>query len=146
MFPLALGTLVIATALIGLANAIYFIGVTHRLFAPDASWIPRVSRMSEDTCARIVDTPYARVFGLSNAAYGAAWYLIVAGLGTRLILGGTLPFCGLLIVLAAGTVLFSVYLAWALIQRLEVRCPLCFLGHGLNTLILVELLIACAST
>jgi hypothetical protein len=37
-----------------------------------------------------------------------------------------------LLLAAAGTVGFSAWLAWALVVRLRVLCPLCFLGHGIN--------------
>ncbi len=138
-----LAILLAIAALVGLADALYFVGVTYGLLRPDASWIPRVCQMSEDTCATITETRYARVFGLPNAVFGAVWYLIVLGLAGVVLSRGSLPYCTLFLLAAAGVVLFSVYLIWALVQRLDVFCPLCYLGHGLNFSIMVLLGAAC---
>lgn len=92
---------------------------------------------------RILDTPYARVFGLSNAAYGLAWYVILGALATWALITGELLLCVGLMVVAAGTVLLAVYLIWALLVKLETICPLCLLGHGVNASILGVLWLAC---
>lgn len=133
-----------ALSLVGIADAAYFVGVTYRWFAPDARWIPQVCRMDEDTCARIVDTRYGRALGLPNAAFGLAWYAVVLGLAGVVLATGSLPACSVFLTLAAGTVLFSVYLIWALVQQLDVDCPLCYLGHGLNLSILFAIAAGCA--
>lgn len=141
---LGLGTTLGLLAIVGIADAAYFIGVSYRWLAPDAPWIPRVCRMDEGTCARIVDTSYGRALGLPNAVYGAAWYLVVLGLAGTLLVTGQMHACLLFLIASVGTVLFSVYLLWALVERLEVHCPLCYLGHGLNLSILVAIALACA--
>lgn len=141
---IVVGALLALAALVGLLDAGYFVGVAYGLMRPDASWVPRACRMDEETCASIVDTAYGRVFGLPNAVYGAAWYAVVLALAGTLLAGGAMPSCRLALLAAAGAVLFSVYLIWALVQRLGVRCPLCYLGHGLNLTILVLLAVGCA--
>lgn len=133
-----------AAALVGLADALYFVAVTYRWIAPDAAWVPRACRMDEATCARIVDTRYGRALGLPNAVFGAVWYLAALATGAWLAVHGALPSCGPLLVVAAGVVLFSVYLLWALVQQLAVDCPLCYLAHGLNLVILLLFGAACA--
>ncbi len=140
---LGLGTALALLAIVGIADAAYFIGVSYRWLAPDAPWIPRVCRMDEGTCARIVDTSYGRALGLPNAVYGAVWYLLVLGLAGAFLATGRVYACLAFQLAAAGTVLFSVYLLWALRKRLEVHCPLCYLGHAINTAILVVLLVIC---
>lgn len=124
-----------ALAVVGLADALYFTLVTYRLVRPDSRWLPRVCRMDEATCARVVDTPYARVLGLPNAVYGMAWYALV--LASALAPGPFVAAGGrpALVAVAALTVLLSAYLAWALLARLRVACVLCFLGHGVNVAI-----------
>lgn len=136
MAALLIALLLILVAGLGLLVSVYFTFVTYEWIRPDAPWIPRVCRMDEQTCARIVDTPYARAFGAPNSLFGIAWYLGVAGIGLMHIFAGELAPCSLLILAAAGVVAFSVFLAWSLIQRLEVHCPLCYLSHGLNALVL----------
>lgn len=140
---LVLAGLIALAGLLGLADSLYFVAVTYGWMAPDAPLVPRACRMDEDTCARIVDTSYGRVFGLPNAAYGAVWYLVVLGLAAALATTGSIGSCPLVLTAAAGTVMFSVYLMWALAQRLDVRCPLCYLAHGLNMSLLVLLALAC---
>ena len=58
----------------------YFTAVAYRWIKPDANWIPSFCRMGEQTCASIVFTPRARVFGLPNSLLGQVFYvaLIVA--------------------------------------------------------------------
>ncbi len=142
---LSLGIATGVLAIVGIADAAYFVGVSYRWFAPDARWIPQVCRMEEETCATIIDTRYGRAIGgLPNAVYGMAWYLIVLGLAGVILTIGYVPACTLFLLAAAGTVMFSVYLIWALVEKLDVACPLCYLGHGLNLAILVTLAIACS--
>lgn len=141
---LALGTATGLFAIVGLADAAYFVGVSYRWFAPDARWIPQVCRMEEETCATIVDTRYGRALGPPNAVFGMAWYLIVLGLAGVILRMGYVPACTLFLLAAAGTVMFSVYLIWALVEKLDVACPLCYLGHGLNLAILGALTVACS--
>lgn len=132
-----------ALALVGLLDALYFVGVTYRWLRPDAPWLPRVCRMDGATCARVVDTPEARFFGLPNSVLGAAWYLLVLAAAGQALATGSLPHCLPLLLVAAFTVAFSAYLAWALLVRLRAPCPLCFLGHAVNVGLLVLLLLAC---
>lgn len=132
-----------ALALVGLANALFFISVTYRWVRSDAPWLPRVCRMDEGTCARVVDTPQARVFGLPNSVLGAAWYLVVLAAAGQALATGSLRYCLPLLLVAAFTVVFSAYLAWALVAQLRIVCVLCFLGHGVNVALLALLAWAC---
>ena len=140
--PALLG-LILALAAVGALDALYFVLVTYRVVPPDAAWLPRVCRIDEATCARIVDTPEARALGPPNAVLGLAFYLLVAAAAAAGLLTGTLPGCALLLAAALGATALSAYLAWALLARLRARCVLCFLGHGLNAALLVALALAC---
>jgi uncharacterized membrane protein len=138
-----LGLLLVLIGLAGLLDAAYFVGVTYGWVASEARWVPRACRMDQDTCASIVDTSYGRALGLPNAVYGLGWYSVLAAAGTALLVLGRLPGCSLLVVVGALVVLFSVYLAWSLVQKLDVFCPLCYIAHGLNGLALVALVLVC---
>lgn len=138
--------LLLALAAVGFLDALYFVLVTYRVIPPDPRWLPNVCRMDEATCARVVDTPYARVFGLPNAVYGLAWYAIVGAAAAGALASGALPFCAPLVVASAATVAFSAYLAWSLLVKLRTPCPLCFLGHGVNAAILAALVAGCRFT
>lgn len=142
---LTVGILTGLVALVGIADAAYFVGVAYRWFRPDARWIPQVCRMDEDTCASIVDTRYGRVLGgVPNAVFGLAWYVIALGAAGWILVAGHLPTCTLFLIAAAGVVMFSVYLIWALVEKLDVPCPLCYLGHGLNLSLLILYTLACS--
>ena len=56
---LAIGLL----AAVGLAIASYFTAVALHWMKPDARWVPAFCRLEERTCASVVFTPSARVFG-----------------------------------------------------------------------------------
>ncbi len=139
MFAIILALLLATAATVGLANALYFVAVTYGWIHPEARWIPRVCRMEEKTCATIVETPYASALGLPNAAYGTVWYATLIALAITIATTGALPYGVLFLFASVFVALFSVYLIWALVQRLDVFCPLCYLGHALNFLIVILL-------
>lgn len=127
---LAIGLL----AAVGLAIASYFTAVALHWMKPDARWIPAFCRLEERTCASVVFTPSARVFGPPNSLLGQLFYLaLLAGAVSNwltdprlwtLYLGGSLLTVGL-----------GVYLSYALLFVLRVPCPLCFTSHGINAII-----------
>lgn len=135
--------ILLALAILGFLDALYFVLVDAGRLRPDARLVPPVCRMDEKTCARVLDTGYARVFGVSNAALGLVWYGIVAAAAGFAVVEGRMPFCLFLAVAAGVTVLVSVYLLWALVARLRTACPLCFAGHAINALIFSAFVGAC---
>lgn len=137
------GALILILSVLGFLNASYFVLVTYGFIAPDPRWLPTFCRMDEGTCASIVTTRYASVFGLPNALYGMVWYVATACAGVSLLATGRVPFCLPLIGIALGTVVLGVYLAWALLSRLRVACVLCFFGHGVNTALLLLFVLVC---
>jgi len=75
-------------AIVGLAIASYFTAIAYHWVQPDASWIPTFCRMDEKTCASIVFTDEARVFGLPNSLLGQLYYLtLLVGVGLRAVEG-----------------------------------------------------------
>lgn len=142
MAPAWIPAALLALAAVGVLDALYFVLVTYGVARPDTKWVPRFCRMDEASCARVLDTRYARVLGLPNAVYGLAWYAVVGAAATLASLGEPLP-CAPLLAGSAATVLLSAYLAWALLARLRVPCPLCFLGHAVNAALLAALALAC---
>jgi uncharacterized membrane protein len=120
-------------ALAGLAIAGYFTGVSYRLIAPDTPFIPRRCRLGAATCARVLDSPQARVFGLPNSLLGMAYYAAVIGL---VLAGGPGAASGPLLLgfrlVALGTVALGAYLSASLLFITRVPCILCFTAHGIN--------------
>jgi uncharacterized membrane protein len=139
----ALGTL--AVSILGFANALYFVLVAYRVMRPDARWLPRVCRMDDRTCASILETRYARVLGLPNALYGVLWYVAAGTAALVALATGRLPAPAALLGGSALAAAVSVYLAWALLYRLRVVCPLCFFGHGVNAALLALFALRCSA-
>jgi uncharacterized membrane protein len=114
----------------GLAIAALFTGVSYRLIAPDAAFLPRLCRLGEATCARVLDSPHARDFGVPNSLLGMAYYLAVIGFA----IAGGAP--GWLMtgyrLVALGTVAFGAYLSYSLLFVTRVPCVLCFTAHAIN--------------
>jgi len=131
---------IVALALLGLAIASDFTAVAWRWMKPDARWLPPVCRMGADSCAAIVFTPRARLFGAPNSLLGQIYYLaLLAGVATGRI--GQSPWHLVFLAAATLTVLTGAYLTYSLLFVTRVRCPLCLTSHLLNLLILLLLLV-----
>ena len=131
---------VMALAVVGLGISTYFTGVAYRWIRPDTRWIPAFCRMGERTCASIVFTPRARVFGLPNSVLGQLFYVaLLAGLPLGLFDQPAL----LMLYLGASlaTVALAVFLTYSLLFITRVPCVLCFTTHGINTVIFVLLIL-----
>jgi uncharacterized membrane protein len=127
---IALRALCLGLAVAGLAIACYFTALSYRLIAPDAAFIPRFCRLGETTCARVIDSPRARVFGLPNSLLGVFYYLAVIGI----VVWGQAPAVveiGLKTV-AWGTVGLGLFLAYSLLFMTRIPCALCFTAHAIN--------------
>lgn len=126
-------------AMAGLISSIYF-ALAHYGRIKTGDMIPTVA--GEGICVSILDTPYARVLGLPNSVFGITYYLLITfSAGYRLLFGEWL-LLNVLIVVAVLAALFSLFLAWSLIFRIRVFCPVCFLSHAVNLALAVILLLA----
>ena len=127
-------------ALVGLAAAgllisSYFTAVAYRWMRPDARWIPPFCRLGEATCASIVFTPEARVFGVPNSLLGQAYYAsLLAGVPAGALDEPWLRTAWLAASLV--TVGMGLYLTWSLLFVTRVACVLCFTSHAINAVIL----------
>lgn len=134
-------TLAIALlAAAGLAIASYFTAVAYRWTTPDARWIPDFCRLEERTCAAVVFTPSARVFGPPNSLLGCVFYAaLLAGAAAGRIADPQLWW--LYLAASAAAVGLGVHLSYALLFVLRAPCPLCFASHGINAAIFGLLLL-----
>ncbi|MCY4637029.1 MAG: vitamin K epoxide reductase family protein [Acidobacteria bacterium] len=127
---LAIGLL----AAVGLAISSYFTAVAYRWTPPNVRWIPSFCRLEERTCASVVFTPSARVFGPPNSLLGQVFYAaLLAGAASGRLADPHLWWLYLGVSLV--TVGLGVYLSHALLFVLRVPCPLCFVSHGVNAVI-----------
>lgn len=142
---------ILILSLAGLVNALYFTFAYYGRIK-EARWVPAILCAREgSSCVTVVQTPYARVFGVPNSLLGIIYYLFLIGwvltgmsMGPEIMLGShSLPFSTLALVAAsAGTVMLGFYLIYALIEKLHTHCPLCYLGHATNATILILLVLA----
>jgi uncharacterized membrane protein len=145
-------TLIIILSFAGLANALYFTFAYYGRIKK-ARWVPEILCAREgSSCVTVVQTPYARVFGVPNSLLGIIYYLLlivsvfkewwipldVPFNGTYYAMGNSFQ---LLTVASAITLLLGFYLIYALRRKLHTHCPLCYLGHAINATLLVLLLL-----
>jgi uncharacterized membrane protein len=150
---LMLSIAIVVLSLVGLWNAFYFTFAYYGRVRK-ARWIPEILCAREgSSCVTVVQTPYARVFGVPNSLLGIFYYSILI-LWVALGSPRTWSFVGLqnfpvfhspsqlLIFVAAFTVGLGFYLIYALIAKLHTHCPLCYAGHAINAVLLVLLILA----
>jgi uncharacterized membrane protein len=134
-------------AFAGLLHALYFT-LAYYGRVKRARWVPAALCAGDGTsCAAVVRTRHARVFGIPNSLLGAAYYLaltvwILAGGGSpTFATGGTWLHrtAWLLVGASAGTVVLGLYLIHALWRVLRVHCPLCYATHAINVVLLILL-------
>ena len=127
-------TILAFLATVGLLIASYFTAVRYRWIIPDAGWIPTFCRMDDKTCASVLFTPSAQVFGLPNSLLGQIYY---TGLLVAITLDAfdDLRVWQFFVAASVVTIGLALYLSYALLVMLRVPCPLCFTSHGINTLI-----------
>jgi len=139
---------IVVLSLAVLLNACYFTFAYYGRIKK-ARWVPEILCAREgSSCVTVVQTPYARVFGVPNSVLGILYYLILIGWvligqpGGGIVTVGSLVlalFTLALEVVSLGTVLVGFYLIYALVAKLHTHCPLCYLGHAINAALLVLL-------
>jgi uncharacterized membrane protein len=139
-------------SLIGLVDALYFTFAYYGRIKK-ARWIPEILCAREgSSCVTVVQTPYARVFGVPNSLPGIVYYvLLITGARENWSFGINLyihftdvvyPFGQvLLILISAGTTFFGFYLIYGLRCKLHVDCPLCYTAHAINFALFVLMVI-----
>jgi uncharacterized membrane protein len=147
-----LGSLVILLSLVGLGDAAYFT-LAYYGRVERSRWVPEILCAREgSSCVTVVKTPYARVFGWPNSLFGMGFYLALIGWSflpapwlAALDTGAPgLSFLlrFLLTAAAAVAVVLGGYLVYALREKLQTDCPLCYLAHGINAVLLVLVILS----
>ncbi len=116
--------MVLGLALVGAALSTYFTLAYYGWI--EARALPAAfCRRDERSCLTILQTPYARLFGVPNSLLGLVLYLLVIGVAGLALAGAPQP--RLWVAALAGTavsVALAPYLIWALVARLETWCRL----------------------
>ncbi len=150
---LVIRILIVLLSVAGLANALYFTFAYYGRIKK-ARWVPAVFCAREgSSCVTVVQTPYARIFGVPNSLLGIIYYVaLIAGALTGWSYGINLAihftyivfsFPFILIKLGSAiTVVLGFYLIYALRRKLHTHCPLCYLGHAINATLFILLMVA----
>lgn len=143
--------LIVFLSVVGLANALYFTFAYYGRIKK-ARWVPELFCAREgSSCVTVVQTPYARVFGVPNSLLGIIYYLaVIAGAVTHWSYGTQWGFHFTYVVFSpvtlikwasAVTIVLGFYLIYALRRKLHTHCPMCYLGHAINATIFIMLLV-----
>lgn len=134
--------LIIALALAGLIISFYFT-LAYYGRIKKARWVPEILCAREgSSCVTVVQTPYARVFGVPNSLLGILYYVVLilwAGANRlqleyseQVITVHFVRFEILLLPISLITVVLGFYLLYALRRKLLIDCPLCYAAHAIN--------------
>ena len=126
--------LLILLAVVGLTVSTYFTAVAFHWIAPDTRWIPTICRMDDKTCASVIFTPSARVFGPPNSLLGQMYYAaLIIAIGLDWLIDARV--WRIFVATSLVTIGLAAYLSYTLLVTLKVPCPLCFTSHGINAVI-----------
>ncbi|MEE3202182.1 MAG: vitamin K epoxide reductase family protein [Acidobacteriota bacterium] len=127
-------------ALVGLAISTYFTAVAFHWVTPDTRWVPAICRLDSETCASVIFTPSARVFGPPNSLLGQMYYAaLIIAIGLDRLIDARV--WRIFVATSLVTIGLAVYLSYRLLVTLKVPCPLCFTSHGINAIICGVLLL-----
>ncbi len=124
-----MNTAIYITVAIGILLSLYTLYVEHRL-KKDHSYKAVCDINDRMSCSKTFESPYGRIFGISNAYPGLLFYLVVIGLTYYL------QFEFLLYITVFG-LLFSAYLAYLLYFKLKHFCLVCHGIYLVNILLLI---------
>jgi uncharacterized membrane protein len=147
--------IVIALAAVGLYIATYFTLVYYGVLEASTRLMPRVCRLEKQTCQTVLDTRFARVFGVPNSLLGVAYYsavIVLVSTGWIRYPGGVfighlgIEIGAAVLIVAWFTVLLATFLAYSLFFIIRIPCPLCLAAHAINLALAVLLtaVVGCA--
>ncbi len=116
--------------LAGYLISIYFYLATKHKIPTHVPWLPSLVQIGDCRCEELVETPFGKTLGRSNA-YWAMWYFFLLAV---LILATMLKgWPGITTIFLITLIAFarSIYLAWALLL-MRVVCRPCITAHIIN--------------
>ena len=115
----------------GLYISLYFTLVYYGVIPAENSFVPAFCSLKENTCQSVLNTRFARVFGVPNSLLGIIYYVLIL----VLLLANLLfvpVFLNAFVIAAWFTVALGIYLAYSLFFIIKTPCPLCLASHAIN--------------
>jgi len=128
-------TTIIILAGIGAAISAYFAALGLGLVNPQDRRVPRLCRVQEQDCTRLLGSSDARVFGIPNALVGLLYYVALLTVGAQR--DALHDLIGFFVLPGLLAVVLGVYLTARLLIVHRVRCLLCLATHCINFILLV---------
>jgi uncharacterized membrane protein len=126
--PPAAAALLLALVVPAMLINVYFTSLVLERWARlrgRLAWLFHACGAETSTCAAVVKTPYARIFGgVPNVALGIVWCVALAGLAVAWLSTGRVFVPWPFLAVAAGTLAVAAYLVYALVVVLKQPCPL----------------------
>jgi uncharacterized membrane protein len=126
--PPVAAALLLALVLPALLINVYFTSLILERWARlrgRLAWLFHACGAETSTCAVVVKTPYARIFGgVPNVALGIVWCAALAGLAGAWLRTGHVFVPWPFLFVAFGTLAVAAYLIYALVVVLKQPCPL----------------------
>lgn len=119
-------------ACIGFAISLYLYFVEQKMKS-DITYKPVCDISDRISCSKVIQSPYSKLFMVSNVIVGMVYYAIVAVLAL-------FNMSKILVIAAVGGALASCYLAYLLYFKIKSFCVMCTSLYVVNFLILVIML------
>lgn len=129
-------------------DAIYFLAAFGLLYSIQASYYSYRLRVDPgyripscgcgtvpESAERVLGSPHGSLLGIPNGLFGVLWYGLLIALVRTGVEGVVIP-------LAALSVLASAYLAWVMVAWVRGLCSICIYTFAINALILWQLSMA----
>ncbi|HEY6952691.1 MAG TPA: vitamin K epoxide reductase family protein [Bacteroidota bacterium] len=122
----------------GLLISLYFTIVYYKPAAGIDRYVPSFCRIEPESCASLLGTRQARLYGMPNFVLGLLFYTGLVGSALSGILWKQLHL--LLVLGSLVSVATGIYLTDVLIVRLKIHCTLCLASHAINLALCLILL------
>ncbi len=116
--------IIILLAFIGFCLSLYAYFVEQRV-KKDPTYKPACNISDRISCTKPLVSPYGKLMGFSNSYLGLIYYPV---LGLISLFGNTLS----LVILATGSLLFTLYLAYILFTKIKSLCLICLSIYAVN--------------
>lgn len=121
--------IVLLLAAIGFCTSLYGFFVKQKL-ARDPNYKPACDISDKASCSKPFQSPYSRLFGISNTITGMIFYAVMS-------IATLLGFHTIVLLFAAGGAVVSAWLAYILYFKIKTFCLICTITYLVNIGLLI---------